>query len=93
MDEGAAVVVRRHVQYVDDGPYATADTYLPLELVKDSPIVDPRAVLKKFAPAWASMHEMHSRWIASRPLCSTRSRILALLSYFAFLRQTVGLSG
>ena len=41
LDEGAAVVVRRRIQYVDDEPYATADTYFPLELVKDSPIVDP----------------------------------------------------
>jgi GntR family transcriptional regulator len=41
IDEGTTVVVRRRVQYVDDEPYATADTYFPLELVKDSPIVDP----------------------------------------------------
>jgi GntR family transcriptional regulator len=41
IDEGTAVVVRRRVQYVDDEPYATADTYFPLELVKDSPITDP----------------------------------------------------
>ena len=41
IEEGTAVVVRRRVQYVDDEPYAKADTYFPLELVKDSPIVDP----------------------------------------------------
>ncbi|MCL2418951.1 MAG: GntR family transcriptional regulator [Conexibacteraceae bacterium] len=41
LDEGSSVVVRRRVQSVDDEPYATADTYFPLELVKDSPITDP----------------------------------------------------
>jgi len=41
LDEGATVVVRRRIQYVDDQPYAIADTYFPHELVRDTPIVAP----------------------------------------------------
>ena len=41
LDEGATVVVRRRIQYVDGQPYATADTYFPHELVRDTPITEP----------------------------------------------------
>ena len=41
LEEGATVVVRRRVQYVDGEPYATADTYFPHALVRDSPITEP----------------------------------------------------
>ena len=41
LDEGATVVVRRRVQYVDGQPYATADTYFPHALVRDTPITEP----------------------------------------------------
>jgi GntR family transcriptional regulator len=41
LDENATTVARRRVQFVDDQPYALADTYFPYELVRDSAIAQP----------------------------------------------------
>jgi GntR family transcriptional regulator len=41
LDEGATVVVRRRIQYVDGQPYATADTYFPHALVRNTSITEP----------------------------------------------------
>ncbi|MEA2496703.1 MAG: GntR family transcriptional regulator [Thermoleophilaceae bacterium] len=41
LDDNAIAVVRRRVQYVDDQPYALADSYFPYELVRDTPIAQP----------------------------------------------------
>jgi GntR family transcriptional regulator len=41
LDDNAIAVARRRVQYVDDQPYALADSYFPYELVRDSPIAQP----------------------------------------------------
>lgn len=41
LDESAIAVARRRVQYVDEQPYALADSYFPYELVRDSAIAQP----------------------------------------------------
>lgn len=38
---GEAVLQRRYVYYVDDRPEQISTSYLPLELVKDTPVADP----------------------------------------------------
>ncbi|MGH3217900.1 MAG: GntR family transcriptional regulator [Streptosporangiaceae bacterium] len=41
---GELVVVRRRVRYADDVPYQLADSYFRLELIQDTPLMEPRSV-------------------------------------------------
>jgi DNA-binding GntR family transcriptional regulator len=38
------VVVRKRVRYVDDKPYQLADSYFPEELVRGTPLIEPRSI-------------------------------------------------
>jgi GntR family transcriptional regulator len=38
------VVVRKRVRYVDDKPYQLADSYFPEQLVRGTPLIEPRSV-------------------------------------------------
>lgn len=42
--ESGFAVVRRRVRYADDKPYQLADSYFPEELVRGTPLVEPRSV-------------------------------------------------
>ncbi|MCZ4123554.1 GntR family transcriptional regulator [Streptomyces sp. H39-S7] len=44
LEAGSLAVVRRRVRYVDNRPYALADSYFPQELVAGTPLMEPRDV-------------------------------------------------
>lgn len=44
LPEGGLAVARKRVRYVDNRPYALADSYFPQELVTGTPLMEPRDV-------------------------------------------------
>ena len=44
LPEGGLAVARKRVRYVDNRPYALADSYFPQELVSGTPLMEPRDV-------------------------------------------------
>lgn len=44
LEPGDQALVRRRVRYVDEIPYALADSYFPYDLVRNSRITDPRDI-------------------------------------------------
>ncbi|MFE6973612.1 GntR family transcriptional regulator [Streptomyces sp. NPDC057682] len=41
---GSLTVARKRIRYVDNRPYALADSYFPQDLVKNTPLMEPRDV-------------------------------------------------
>jgi GntR family transcriptional regulator len=46
IDESAAVAVRRRVRFVDDQPNSLSASYFPLDVVRDSEIVNPQDITR-----------------------------------------------
>lgn len=44
LPEGGLAVARKRVRYIDNRPYALADSYFPQELVAGTPLMEPRDV-------------------------------------------------
>ncbi|MGW5332442.1 GntR family transcriptional regulator [Streptomyces bauhiniae] len=44
LQEGSLVVARKRVRFIDNRPYALADSYFPQELVAGTPLMEPRDV-------------------------------------------------
>lgn len=61
--EGEAVAVRRRIQYVDGDPYATADTYFPLELVRGTAITQPDDIPRGANAVLDDIGHAQVRWL------------------------------
>lgn len=78
--DGALAVCRQRVRYIDNRPYALADSYFPQELVNGTPLMEPRDVA---APGGvlASVGLIQSRYrdeIAVRMPTRKEAELLAL---------------
>ncbi|TFV32731.1 UTRA domain-containing protein [Streptomyces sp. T1317-0309] len=76
-------VARKRVRFIDNRPYALADSYFPQELVSGTPLMEPRDVSAPEASSPPSGSCKPSTWTKSQCAC----RLAKRLSYLAYLRQ------
>ena len=46
IDDGATTAVRRRIRFVDDEPNSLSSSYFPLDIVRDSEIVNPQDIIR-----------------------------------------------